>query len=127
MILQRTFSTFDLILTSMLRTLVMYQTSVGCPQMRRRVSDNYLSTPNQKRRSVPQNMIRRNDILMFTGKRFDENFESRITKKGIQNKMVNIDIIPILFVIETYLNKLGRPANGKTKSTLKRKLKELEQ
>ena len=64
---------------------------------------------------------------MFTGKRFDENFESRITKKGIQNKMVNIDIIPILFVIETYLNKLGRPANGKTKSTLKRKLKELEQ
>ena len=41
------------------------------------------------------------DMLFFTGKLFDENFESGITKKDIQKMIiVNIDIVPILFTLK---------------------------
>ena len=40
-------------------------------------------------------------MLFFTGKLFDENFESGITKKDIQKMIiVNIDIVPILFTLK---------------------------
>lgn len=67
-------------------------------------------------------------LLYFTGKRFDKDSESKssITKENIQKMIFNIDIIAILFTEEKDSNKLGRPADGKTKSTLKYKLQELE-
>ena len=65
-------------------------------------------------------------MLYFTGKHFDKDFESHMTKEDIRKMIVNIDIISILFTEEKNLNKLGRPAEGKMESTLKRELQELE-
>ena len=63
---------------------------------------------------------------MICGKCFDENFESHNTKEDIRKMMVNIDIIPILFTVKNILNNLENPAEGKTKSTPKRKFQQLE-
>ena len=70
--------------------------------------------PKSKRRSVPQttdddkdiNNYCHNgsecgrwlgDILYYTGKPFHKDFKSHMTKKDLQKKIFNIDIIPILF------------------------------
>eukprot|EP00956_Cyclotella_meneghiniana_P006075 scaffold7921_cov68-Cyclotella_meneghiniana.AAC.4 len=65
-----------------------------------------------------------NDILHFSGKSFCESF--KLTKQQIQSRIVNIDIIPFVFDVDTSLAKLGRPADGKTQRTLNKELKKLE-
>eukprot|EP00956_Cyclotella_meneghiniana_P014401 scaffold21539_cov48-Cyclotella_meneghiniana.AAC.1 len=65
-----------------------------------------------------------NDILQFSGERFCESFT--LTKSQIQSRILNIDIIPFVFDVDTSLAELGRPADGKTQRTMNRELKKLE-
>eukprot|EP00956_Cyclotella_meneghiniana_P001442 scaffold1598_cov37-Cyclotella_meneghiniana.AAC.2 len=65
-----------------------------------------------------------NDMLHFSGKRFCESF--KLSKQQIQSRILNIDIIPFVFDVDTSLAELGRPADGKTQRTLNKELKKLE-
>eukprot|EP00956_Cyclotella_meneghiniana_P011442 scaffold16056_cov86-Cyclotella_meneghiniana.AAC.1 len=64
------------------------------------------------------------DILHFSGERFCESFT--LTKSQIQSRILNIDIIPFVFDVDTSLAELGRPADGKTQEMVDGELVELE-
>eukprot|EP00956_Cyclotella_meneghiniana_P017085 scaffold27537_cov45-Cyclotella_meneghiniana.AAC.2 len=64
------------------------------------------------------------DILHFSGRNFCDSFTLR--KQQIQSRIVNIDIIPFVFDVDTSLAKLGRPADGKTQEMVDGELDELE-
>ena len=64
-------------------------------------------------------------ILHFSGRHFRESFTLK-KETDIEERILNIDIIPFVFDVDTSLAKLGRPADGKTQRTMNRELQKLE-